>query len=332
MKKNILVVAFGLLLCFSIRAMEEIPPILPELPQDIVNCIALILPRADDASQLQNLLTPFAQTNKTNLDLARKIYLIKKAWIIPKLPVDIENYLAQILPWQGVEKFQELLKPFSQTNNYNHNLAKRLYYIKKTAIEKIIKDMKNSYGFSKLDLMHNDLNVIDNSDQSFLHYAASENKPDIIRLLIAHGAHVNLCTVYSTPLMNAAAYNRCEAIKILLDCGADINQKRPDGLTALHIAARTNSRDALVLLLACEAQINATNNNQTTALTHAIAQVKYNVAQFLITHGADVNIKTSYGMSALAFAVQNKRNERDKEKVKEHQEIIDLLIAHGARE
>ena len=41
-----------------------------------------------------------------------------------------------------------------------------------------------------------------------------------------------------TPVHIAAKYNRCECLKILLDHGADVNIPNSFGQTALHTAAR----------------------------------------------------------------------------------------------
>lgn len=64
-----------------------------------------------------------------------------------------------------------------------------------------------------------------------------------MRLLIAHGANVNL-KVYEgyTPLHQAAREGRFGTILILAEAGADISARTDDGRTALHVAAE-NGRE-----------------------------------------------------------------------------------------
>lgn len=52
-----------------------------------------------------------------------------------------------------------------------------------------------------------------------------------------------------TPLMRAAAENRVGAIKQLLDAGADIYDRTPDGATAIDLAYQASAFDAFKLLL-----------------------------------------------------------------------------------
>ena len=76
-------------------------------------------------------------------------------------------------------------------------------------------------------------------------------------------------------MMQAARCNRdSEWIMTIIECGADINQRNSEGLTALMMAARSNR-----------------NPRATKALLAA---------------GADARLRDSSGMTALAYGLQNK--------------------------
>lgn len=78
-----------------------------------------------------------------------------------------------------------------------------------------------------------------------LHYAASSAQLAIISLLIEHSAYIDAESPNgTTPLMMAAMYGSPEAVKLLLQEGADPQQKNQQGLTALQFAQRANRPDS----------------------------------------------------------------------------------------
>ena len=77
-----------------------------------------------------------------------------------------------------------------------------------------------------------------------LHRTASENRPDIARALIEHGAEVSEMDPNSwTPLQWAAWSNSPDVVRILIDNSADVNVKGKNSWTPLHYAAQENSPD-----------------------------------------------------------------------------------------
>jgi ankyrin repeat protein len=78
-----------------------------------------------------------------------------------------------------------------------------------------------------------------------LHYAASSGQLAIISLLIEHSAYIDAESPNgTTPLMMAAMYGSPEAVKLLLQEGADPQLKNQQGLTALQFAQRANRSDS----------------------------------------------------------------------------------------
>jgi ankyrin len=101
--------------------------------------------------------------------------------------------------------------------------------------------------------------------------AAKGGDVDVVRLLLAHGANPSLPTVQGvTPMMMAAGTGysgrdsrgryqteeqAIEIIKLLLDAGADINQKANDGGTVLHGAAGRGRTEVVNLLVTNKADL-----------------------------------------------------------------------------
>lgn len=83
-------------------------------------------------------------------------------------------------------------------------------------------------------------------------YAAINGHPDMIRLLISHGADVNAKDYENgwTALMQATYYGKLEAAKCLLECNADANMRTKNGITAFDMALIINTDTALFRLLA----------------------------------------------------------------------------------
>lgn len=83
-----------------------------------------------------------------------------------------------------------------------------------------------------------------------LHYASTSGHLSIMRLLLDHHAYIDAASPNgSTPLMMAAMYGTVDALKLLIDAGADPALKNAKGLDAMDFA-RQVQRDDFVLLIA----------------------------------------------------------------------------------
>jgi ankyrin repeat protein len=111
------------------------------------------------------------------------------------------------------------------------------------------------------------------------------DNPDAIRLLLQHGALVDLPNVTGiTPLMTAAGMGHGDgasrgrfnteqdglgAIQLLLKAGANINAGSEDGQTALHSAAQKGWNKVVSLLADNGAALDAKDLRGRTALDYA---------------------------------------------------------------
>ena len=98
-----------------------------------------------------------------------------------------------------------------------------------------------------------DVNAKDQKGKTPLHRAASEGHKEIVELLIAKGANVNVNAKNefgSTPLHVAAFQGHKEIAELLIPNGADVSAKDKYEQTPLHFAAINGHKEIAELLIA----------------------------------------------------------------------------------
>ncbi len=108
----------------------------------------------------------------------------------------------------------------------------------------------------------------------------------------------------TTSLMRASQDGKTEIVRMLLDAGANVNEKNEFGTTALMLASDNGHIEIVKLLLAHGALVNAATNSRGTALMRASAGGHLEVAKLLVAAGADIYAKMNKGMTARYFAQQ----------------------------
>ena len=118
-----------------------------------------------------------------------------------------------------------------------------------------------------------------------------ENIEDIVKLLINHGANVNIRNSYDDfPLQDAILMGFKNIVKLLIDHGAKVNMKDRYGNTCMHEAVGVDSTEIVKLLIDHGANINAINDEGLTPLIMAIMNNKPNVVKYFIKVGAVGNL------------------------------------------
>jgi ankyrin repeat protein len=177
-----------------------------------------------------------------------------------------------------------------------------------------------------------------------LHLASEYGKVDVMKILLEHGADINARINFnSTPLHYAAANGKLEAVKLLVEKGADpftrcssfntpllmaeedghsevadyLKQLKKESIPLAEAAAAGNL-DKVKELISGGAGINSKNSYGETALHEACAPGRLETVKFLIENKADLEAKTNVGFTPLHTAVRSK-----------NLELVKLLISKG---
>lgn len=172
----------------------------------------------------------------------------------------------------------------------------------------------------------------ENYQASLLSTACNNNSIEMVGLLLANGADVNLEGRGGyTPLMWASeSAKSTEIMELLLAEGANVDPIAQDGVNALIKAvfgalSGSGSLDAVKLLIDQGMDVNyaieAGDANGYTAIMFAVRWGNMDVTKFLISVGADVNIESDENISPLSIAAEEG-----------YSEIIELLKEAGATE
>lgn len=155
---------------------------------------------------------------------------------------------------------------------------------------------------------------------SSLHNAIASQKYDIAALLINAGANVNDKTPEGFPPVVAVAYNgNKDIIALLINKGADVNATNNDGYSALINATGEGHKEIVAMLIRAGANVNYKSKTGISALRNEISNNCHDIAEKLINAGANVNEIYSDGWSPLMVA-----------SCKGHKEIVELLLNNGA--
>lgn len=119
-----------------------------------------------------------------------------------------------------------------------------------------------------------------------------------------------------TPLGLAAFFGHVDAVKVLLESGADVNTKGPSRFanTALDAAVAGNHADVVRVLLAAGGDPNARSEGGYTPLHKAAAHGNMDIVKLLLDSGADPRATRDGGPSPLDDAREH-----------DHTEIVRLM-------
>ena len=129
---------------------------------------------------------------------------------------------------------------------------------------------------------------------------------DVTKELLRCGADVNdVNSQELSPLHMACSSRNVTLVKLLVDHGANTVLKDSKGQSALHCASSLGFVDIIEILLAAGASLESrTEPEGYTPLHVSCCSNEVDAAMYLIEKGADINMESSTGLSAvhLAFA------------------------------
>ena len=164
-----------------------------------------------------------------------------------------------------------------------------------------------------------DANSADGDGNTVLMAAARDGSLDVVRVLVAYRAKVNLKNrAGDSAIMFAALKGHTEIAKALLKAGANIDGP---GWTPLHYAAYEGHNAACKFLVDNRADIDAQSASGMTPLMMAAMQGKIDTVKLLIWEVADPNLRNAQGASALTLALKGN-----------HTDIVKLLRTAGAKD
>ena len=175
-----------------------------------------------------------------------------------------------------------------------------LLSVEQLIIQGRLQDLMRTIDYSKLDgRSHNGFTM--------LHFAAKENKPEIIAFLIDSGCSINpVDDEEQTPLHKAAMCGGIESVQLLLEKGADVNKVDSNGHTPLHVAIITGGDIEIVKALATKADLRIRKPDGQNALHLAIRYHKVDSIDLILNHKQvrEVIAATcNYGYTPLHLAV-----------------------------
>lgn len=225
------------------------------------------------------------QTNKTANEICRdqNFWLNRIMIKFSEVPLDVLNNYKDDRSWSEyyIEDLRKLLSPhpagFSVTSHLglaleNRRLDKALILSRMTENLSI----NPEYGLTIIGL------ASDNGSVPTLEY-----------LIKQRGMNVNV----GNPLYWTSYNDQLDAVKYLVENGAEIDREDLEKRTALMAASSSGSLEIVKYLVENGAEINREDREKSTALIKA-ANGSLDVVKYLVENGANIDHKDKYGSSA----------------------------------
>ena len=147
-----------------------------------------------------------------------------------------------------------------------------------------------------------------------------EDKTDAVKYLIERGADINEQEINGWSVLHyAAEIGDVEFAKYLVERGANFNIQSIGRQTPLHLAVEKKHEKLVEYLLSLGASVDIRDIKKYTPLHEAVSSGNENIVKSLVEHGANVNMRNDEGQTPLAIARQ-----------KEFTSIADYLESKGA--
>lgn len=287
---------------------------------------SIVLYPENDRYVLKRIFKIF-NSQKINVDAAK----INRAWTLDQLKIlyDILDSYTHIIIILSSENFSDpwligLLGYISGANKghyfyftENNGTEKRLFSKYNTgegysSVDSYAQEESSRWGkFKKKEIARE--NLI-NSGFALTEEAMGESvisgQTDIVQCYINAGFSSSSRNSKGVPMLCLAIrHKHLDAINYLIELGADINAISEDRHNSpLMDAASNGFLEAIKLLVSEGADLECLSKNGQTALVLAVGNGDEEVSNYLLSVGADYEIKDSLGMSAKGYASLFKKN------------------------
>ena len=169
-----------------------------------------------------------------------------------------------------------------------------------------------------LDLLEEgaEINAVDERGRTAVMAATHANQVEAVRILIDAGADIDIQdNMRDNPFLYAGAEGLLEILKLCIVAGPDYSRVNRYGGSALIPAAHHGHPDCVLELVTnSRVNIDHVNNLGWTALIEAVilsdgGPVHQKIVQILVDHGADVSIGDFDGVTALQHARKREYSE-----------------------
>ncbi|MDQ7817810.1 MAG: ankyrin repeat domain-containing protein [Melioribacteraceae bacterium] len=196
----------------------------------------------------------------------------------------------------------------------NNGVNANSTYNRETALihcAKVNSSWSTSLSILKLLLKHGaDMNAMAIVGGTALTISITSGNIGFVKALIENGVDVNYRHQYHTPAIFYAvsSIHRNEILKILLENGANANDRNSDSMTPLMLTAMTNNLEGCKILLAHGADVNTQREKKLggeAPLFYAVQSGYFDIVKLLCENGANVKIKKTDGTSPIHSTVHN---------------------------
>ncbi|XP_023313753.1 ankyrin-1-like [Trichogramma pretiosum] len=181
-----------------------------------------------------------------------------------------------------------------------------------TAVHRAARSSRSTMciSISKLFQIYKDVNFIDESGLTHFHIACKYGYKDVVNKFLELGQDPDCLAQKSVdpPLHLALKHYHKDVVELLLRGGADANLANKDGLTPLHVISKVGHCYYCELVelffkineeLKKPVKVNAQDKLGFTPLHFALRHYRLSVAEFLLKKGADPNLTSNDGSTAL---------------------------------
>ena len=207
----------------------------------------------------------------------------------------------------------------------NANIKKE-YRLPELAAEGNPNELKNTIDLSEINHKYQ-------FGFTLLHYAAKENRVEVIEYLVTSGCDINAVDDdEQTPLHKSAMFGHVQSIQLLIDKGAIVNKVDINGNTPLHVAIMSGGNFGVVKPLIEKADLSIQNNDDQNVLHVAVRYHKVDSIDLILNHNqAPALIATTDkdGLTPVHLAVSLGHLDTTEKILKQHKINISVKTHQG---